>query len=284
MTETRGSGLRGTTVAGARLRYLERGTGEPLVLLHGYPQNHRCWRRQIDALAATRRVIAPDWFGWGESARPPGATCEYDSEVALLPALLDALGIERADIAAHDYGGYLALGFAVAQPNRVRRLAILNSRAHRTFPAPYYALFGALSALARRPARRRVLVSLPLGGAHRRMLKRYVRQGAFTAAEVEDYIGWLDTRAGRERYADYFAGYSVRPRSQLADLSGIRCPAAVVWGDRDTACPFAIGEDLAHRLPDATLTRVAGADHYVMEQRPAEVTAALLAWLERPAP
>ncbi len=65
------------TVAAARVRCLDRGEGEPVLLLHGYPQNHSCWRAQISALAATRRVIAPDWFGWGASERPPGAACDY---------------------------------------------------------------------------------------------------------------------------------------------------------------------------------------------------------------
>ncbi|MBF6299990.1 hypothetical protein IU459_20940 [Nocardia amamiensis] len=65
-------------------------------------------------------------------------------------------------------------------------------------------------------------------------MKRYVRQGAFDAALLDRYVGWLDTRSGRERYADYFAGYSVRLRPQLADLSGVCCPTAIVWGVIET--------------------------------------------------
>ncbi|WP_232236369.1 alpha/beta fold hydrolase [Nocardia sp. BMG51109] len=252
-----------------------------VLLLHGFPENHSCWRAQIGPLAARRRVIAPDWFGWGASERPPGSRCDYESEVALVAALLDSFGVDRVDLAGHDYGGYLAVGFAAAHPDRVRRLAILNSRAHRTFPLPYYLLFAMLGVQARQPILRRALLSAPLGTVHRHAMKRYVRQGAFDTARLEDYVGWLDTRSGRARYADYFAGYSVRP--QRTELSAIRCPSAIIWGDRDTACPFTIAEDLAHQFPDATLTRIAGADHYVMEERPSEVTDALLAWLQHPA-
>ncbi|WP_067470239.1 alpha/beta fold hydrolase [Nocardia amamiensis] len=110
-------------------------------------------------------------------------------------------------------------------------------------------------------------------------MKRYVRQGAFDAALLDSYVGWLDTRSGRERYADYFAGYSVRLRTTAR--RPVRCPTAIVWGDRDTACPFTIAEDLAWRLANATLTRIVEPDHYVMEERPAEVTDALLTWLQR---
>ncbi|RDI55174.1 alpha/beta fold hydrolase [Nocardia mexicana] len=53
----------------------------------------------------------------------------------------------------------------------------------------------------------------------------------------------------------------------------------IVWGDRDQPCPLGIAEDLARKIPQATLVRIRGADHYVMEERPKEVTEALRAWL-----
>ncbi|WP_282777714.1 MULTISPECIES: hypothetical protein [unclassified Nocardia] len=58
----------------------------------------------------------------------------------------------------------------------------------------------------------------------------------------------------------------------------------MMWGDRDVPCPWSIAEDPARRLPNATLTRIAGADHYVMEKRTAAVTTALLDWLRASAP
>ena len=60
------------------------------------------------------------------------------------------------------------------------------------------------------------------------------------------------------------------------------CPTAVIWGDRDRYIPFATAQKLAERIPDATLTRLHGGDHYIMEERPEEVTAALLELLARP--
>ncbi|MFC9996629.1 alpha/beta fold hydrolase [Nocardia sp. NPDC127526] len=274
--------LKTITADGVRVRYRERGTGDPLILLHGYPQSHACWRHQIEPLAAVRRVIVPDWFGWGASERAPHADCGYDAEVERIGKLLDAFGFDAVELAAHDYGGHLALGFAVRYPDRLRRLAILNSRAHRTFPRTYYLLFGSLTIAARQPITRSALVRSPVGAIHRRMMARYVRTGSFDAEFLDRYTAWMDTPEGRNRLADFFAGYSVRLRPQLADLSPIRCPAAVIWGDRDVPCPYTIAEDLVKQLPDATLTRIAGADHYVMEERPAEVTDALLTWLRRP--
>lgn len=274
------------TLDGVRVRYVDVGTGDPLVLLHGYPQSSACWRKQIGALARSRRVIAPDWIGWGSSERSLVPSCEYGVEVARIGRFLDALGLAAVDLATHDYGGFLGLGFVIAHPARVRRFAILNSRAHRTFPWPSYLQFATFSALGRSPALRGLVERIPLGTIHRRSLARYVRKGCFDAALLERYVGWMDDVAGRRWLAHFFAGYEVTVRPELgAGLASITCPTAVVWGDRDPFCPFATAEDLARRIPGAgstALTRIAGADHYVMEERPAEVLAALERWLARP--
>jgi pimeloyl-ACP methyl ester carboxylesterase len=273
---------RDVTVDGARVAVWESGAGEPCVLLHGYPQSHWCWRHVAPALAASHRVIAVDWLGWGASERSLALAPAYDDEVARLGRLLDALALERVDLLAHDYGGFLALGFARRARARLRRLAILNSRAHATFPWPSYLQFAALSWIGRTVPG--AYARMPLHELHRRGFARYVRNGSFTEADVERYLGFLRTADGRQWLAHFFAHYSVAPRPGLAEACArIDVPAAVVWGDADPYCPFAIAQDLAARLPDATLTRIAGADHYVMEERPAEVTAALRALLARPA-
>ena len=274
--------LRAITLDGARLRYVDVGDGEPLVLLHGYPQSHECWRHQIPALAQRRRVIAPDWLGWGASERSLALDCTYDEEVARLGRLFDALDLRAFDLAVHDYGGFLGLGFLLRHPERVRRFAILNSRAHRTFPWPYYQQFALMSFLGRRPLVRPLLTQLPLGTIHRRSLATHVRKGCFDAAQLDRYVGWMDDPAGRRWLAHFFAGYDVAVRAELsAGLGRIRAPTAVIWGDRDPYCPFATAEDLATRIPGARLHRIAGADHYVMEERPPEVLTALAAWLDQ---
>ncbi|MEV6276205.1 alpha/beta hydrolase [Nocardia sp. NPDC051832] len=268
--------MKDVLVDGARLRYAEAGQGDPLVLLHGWPESHAAWRHQIGALSLSRRVIAPDWFGWGESERTPRLSCDYDSEVARIGRMLDALGLDRVDLACHDYGGFLGLGFVQRHPARVRRFAILNSRAHSTFSAPYYQLFGLHSVLPR-------LLTLPgTGWLNRRGLTRYVRNGSFDEHRLRTYLGFLDTAAGRRWYAHFWSGYQVRVRPELAaGLAGIECPTAVIWGDRDPAIPIRTAEELAARIPHATLVRIHGADHFVMEERPEEVTEALAAWLLR---
>src|SRR5512138_789687 len=112
-------------VDGVRVAYVEAGQGEPIVLLHGYPQSHEAWRYQIPELAKTHRVIAVDWPGWGGSERKAELEMTYDAEVARLGKLLDALKIERCNLFTHDYGAYIGLGFTLAKSERVLRFAIL---------------------------------------------------------------------------------------------------------------------------------------------------------------
>jgi pimeloyl-ACP methyl ester carboxylesterase len=256
------------------------GDGEPVLLLHGYPQSSSCWRHQIPVLAKTHRVIAPDWPGFGRS-EPPASRPTYDAEVERIEHLVRSLGVDRFNLVAHDYGGFLALGYLRRHGERVSRLAILNSRAHGIFRPWFYRFSrGQHWAATHMPA---VLRRLPLRLLHHHALREYRTAGCFDTALEDEYLGWMDTQRGRRTYVDFFAEYHVPAVPGLADsLDRITCPTAIVWGDRDAYIPFRTACDLAERIPDATLTRLRGGNHYIMEDRPDAVTHALLELLARP--
>jgi cis-3-alkyl-4-acyloxetan-2-one decarboxylase len=283
-TDTGARRMRRAVVDGARLAYLEAGpaSGEPIVLLHGYPSNHRIWRHQIRALSAEHRVLAPDWLGWGESDRPLDLSFDYETEVARLGRALDALGVERCNLVGHDYGGFLALGFAEQTPDRILRLAILNSRAQGTFVPRWYAAFGLTSLIGRTPGLRSLAARLPLAVVHRRSLEPLVRSGAVDRELVESYVGWMEEPGARRWLLHFFGEYRVAARPELRRRLGeIGCPTAVIWGARDQYLRPKIAHELAREIPDAELTMVADAGHFVTEERPEPVTAALEALLER---
>ncbi|MFB6787380.1 alpha/beta fold hydrolase [Streptomyces olivaceus] len=278
------TGPRQVVVDGARVACWESGPpgAEPVVLLHGYPADHRCWRHQVPALSARHRVVAPDLLGWGASDRPLHLSFDYATEVARLARLLDALGLDSVNLAGHDYGGFLALGLAETHPGRVRRLAVLNSRAQGTFTPRWYALFSLMgtagrSALLRRPAAR-----LPYAALHRRAFAPLVRAGRLDARVLEGYVGWMAEPEGRRWLLHYFGDYRTPPRPELRrGLPGVSCPTAVVWGRADPYLSPAIATELAGAVPGAELTMLDDTGHWVMDERPAEVTAALLRLLER---
>lgn len=113
---------------GIRLHYLEAGEGYPVLLLHGFPELAYSWRHQIASLAAAGyRAIAPDLRGYGDSDKPhPIAAYAIQEIEADIVGLLDALGIERCAVAGHDWGAIITWHLALSRPDRFERIIGLN--------------------------------------------------------------------------------------------------------------------------------------------------------------
>src|SRR5687767_15485401 len=114
-------------VNGIELAYERQGTGAPLVLLHGFPLDHHLWDQVVPLLEDTFDLIIPDLRGFGESSMgdSPNSLDTYASDIA---GLLDYLGIQRAAIAGHSMGGYIALAFIRLYPERVGGLGLVASQ------------------------------------------------------------------------------------------------------------------------------------------------------------
>ncbi|OBI17049.1 alpha/beta fold hydrolase [Mycobacterium sp. E2497] len=269
----------GSTVFGSTA-----GRGEPVLLLHGYPQSASCWRHQIPELSGNHHVVAPDWPGFGRSAPPPTVPT-YDNEVERIERFVEELGWQRFNLCAHDFGGFIGLGYAIRHPDRVLRLALLNTRAHGIFRPWFYRFSRAQHWIATRPALSEAAQHLPLAALHHVALARYRRLGCFDTTLEAEYLGWMNAPEGKRTFWNFFAHYPVSAVPWLAEgLGKIRCPVAVIWGDRDPYIPFGTARELVASIPQAKLIRLRGADHYVMEERPGEVTAALLDLLSTPLP
>jgi len=105
------------------------GSGPEVLLLHGFPDSHTVWRKQVPALvAAGFRVVAPDLRGYGETDIPCGGVSSYRIEtlVADVVALLDDLGIAKVRLVAHDWGAAIGWAFAIAHPERVERYVAIS--------------------------------------------------------------------------------------------------------------------------------------------------------------
>jgi len=113
---------------GISLHVEDHGSGRPVVLLHRWPDSSYPWRNQIPFLVANDfRAIAPDQRGFGRSDRREGvAAYSLENVVADVAGILDALGIETADIVGHDWGAAVAWLTATAHPNRIHRLVVLS--------------------------------------------------------------------------------------------------------------------------------------------------------------
>jgi 2-hydroxymuconate-semialdehyde hydrolase len=121
---------RSIVAAGIRTNYHDVGEGFPLLLIHGSGPGVSAWanwRTVMPELARRSRVIAPDMVGFGFTERPAGQQYNMDVWVEQAVGLLDALGLERADLVGNSFGGALAMAIAIRHPQRVRRLVLMGS-------------------------------------------------------------------------------------------------------------------------------------------------------------
>lgn len=109
-----------------RMHYLQAGTGEPVILIHGFPETSFEWRKQFPALAARHAVFAPDTRGFGRTDKPDIRVSRHLLARDIVN-FMDALGIGRAAVVGHDWGGIIAFKLAIDWPERVSRLALLDT-------------------------------------------------------------------------------------------------------------------------------------------------------------
>ncbi|HSM15184.1 MAG TPA: alpha/beta fold hydrolase [Thermoanaerobaculia bacterium] len=243
-------------LSGRRTHYLERGTGEPVVLIHGFNLDASTWIANLDALAARFRVIAPDLWGQGYSTRGP-LEWGYPLFCEQILALLDALGIERASLVGHSMGGGTAARFARRHPERVAKLVLVGA-AGIPEPLPLRAK------LFRLPGIARFLFWLPTDVVRRRNLRDYwVHDPAVLTDEIYQSFSWPQKIVGS---SDVLISILRRDflntlREDYEALGAHRLPTLIVWGRQDAAVPLRSGETIHRLLPGSRLEVLDGAGH-----------------------
>jgi haloacetate dehalogenase len=109
-----------------RMHYLQASTGEPVILIHGFPETSFAWRKQFPALSERYAVFAPDTHGLGRTDKTDIRVSRH-LLAANVVAFMDALGIGRAAVVGHDWGGIIAFKLAIDWSERVGRLALLDT-------------------------------------------------------------------------------------------------------------------------------------------------------------
>ena len=251
--------LRRTTLGGTS--FIECGEGQPLLLVHGVGLNADAWAAQIAALSGGHRVIAPDLAGHGGSAAPPaGAT--LDHYVEQLRRLMDDLGIDAANVAGHSLGGLVAIGLAIARPQRVLRLAVLNAVFERE-PSAKTAVEARAAAIAP-------------GMSFEDTLTRWF--GAGPSPIRSQAAGWLAS-TDTSSYATAYRVFATSDHEFSGRLSGILCPALFATGEADPNSTPAMAEAMAAAAPRGRSAVVPGARHMMMLTHAEETTALIGAHL-----
>ncbi|AWK09300.1 alpha/beta hydrolase [Streptomyces spongiicola] len=251
--------------------YERRGTGEPLLLLHGIGHHWQAWEPVLPLLAPEREVIAIDLPGFGSSpALPHGMSYGLPAVVPVLGALCEALGVERPHVAGNSLGGLLAL--ELGRQRLVRSVTALSPAGFWSQAERRYA-FGTLLAM-RRGAR---LVPEPvLGRLSRTAAGRAALTGTIYArparrspkAVVAETLALRDATGFRETLD---AGRGVLFTSDVPDV-----PVTVAWGARDRLLLRRQGVRAKQAIPGARLVRLPGCGHVPMNDDPALVARVIL--------
>ena len=279
-------------VGDVRLHYAECGEGERLVvLLHGFPECWYSWRRQLPALGRRFRVVAPDMRGYNLSDKPARV------EDYRMPRLVDDVtglirhfGAREAAVVGHDWGAAVAWAVAQHYPDYVRKLASLQvpppavwarNLTLKQLLRSWYTLFFQLPRVPEWWIARDDFAGLG------KALRSTSRPGTFSDADVEVYKSALRQPGALTGAVNYyranlrsFFGRGFRDR-EVKPQERVRVPTLFVYGERD----FAIVPETVRGVADYvdapyTELRLSRGNHWVQQESPAEVNAALLSFLE----
>ena len=262
---------------GLRMHYVEEGTGEPVLLLHGEPSWSFLYRKLITPLAGVARVVAPDYFGFGRSDKPTRVEdYSYDFHYASIERLADELDLRAATVVVQDWGGPIGLRLAVERPERVGRLVILNTGigAGRA-PSPEWLRFRAFM--------RRVGDEIVPG-----QLVRLSCVTELAEEVVEAYNAPFPTpesKAGVVAFPELVPTEADHPSgARMLEVRGALeswdRPALVLFSDSDPIFSTVAAEHMASRIPGAGPAEiVAGAGHFLQEEKGEEIADRIVRFL-----
>ena len=275
------------TVSGGSLYVRDyAGEGPAFVPMHGFPDNLHIYDEVIPLLAAAgRRVVTFDFLGFGASDKP-GTGYSFAQQVNDLEAVVAARGLDLIVPVAHDSSGSAAVNYALAHPDRVASLALLNS----AYDEPAQILWPELVELFATKAFGALAMAVA-GSPEQFGWILHWQQKQFSNALPEHLRGHFDAVTGQliadnfikagsgtafAHLASQFHDELARNSKRLPELASLRMPVKVIWGEFDPYITTAIGRDRASHFSNATFISLPGG-HWVQSDVPDDVARELLA-------
>jgi haloalkane dehalogenase len=257
---------------GLRYHYLDEGTGEPVVAVHGNPTWSFYYRELVARLSSEYRVVVPDHIGCGLSDKPDDEQYGYTLRRRIddLSALIDRLELDRVSLVVHDWGGAIGLGWAIRNPERLARLVILNTAAFHLPPDMTL------------PWQLWLVRNTPVGPLMVRGLNAFARGAAWVGCtrrrlgkRLRDaYCAPYDSWADRIATLRFVQDIPLQPGDAAYDtLTAIQAslhrfrdrPVLICWGARDFVFDDRFLAEWRNIYPHAEVHRFADAGHYVLE-------------------
>ena len=271
-----------------------------VVLLHGFPESHRTWRAIAPRLAERFYLVMPDQLGFAGSDRPQDDK-DYASDKLIgdLFELADGLGLETFALVGHDWGGAIAWATALKRPERLSRLAIINS------PHPWVFQKSLIEDSAQReasqyisafrqPGFEQAVEAMGFDAFFRKTFARHVDLGAIPEDEKQQYLADWSQPGGFAAMLNWYRGSRLVvpppgvtvpvPDWLLRAFPKVAVSTLVIWGMKDSALLPIQLDGLDELVDDLTIVRLPDAGHFAPWEAPADVAAALEHFLAEDAP
>lgn len=259
---------RETVVDGLTSRWLEHGSGRPVVLVHGIPTSPGLWRHVMPRVEG--RSLAWEMTGYGSSI-PDGAGRDLGlaAQAERLLGWLDVQDLDRPVLVGHDLGGGVAQIAAARSPERFAGLVLTNSVCYDSWPIP------SVKAMARGAAVLRHLPDVALYPSFVQLLRRGHDRRDVALESIGEHWRHYVTHGAAASLMSQVTALDVSDTLAVADrLPGLGLPARVVWGEADQFQKLPYGERLASDL-QTDLRRIPGGKHFTPEDHPEHVAEAI---------
>ena len=244
--------------------YVDEGAGEPVILIHGIPTWSYLWHRIIPVLSEQNRVIAPDLIGFGYSDKSDNFDRSIARQTEMIDTLMEKMGIEQANIVAHDIGGGVALRLATLYPHRVNKLCVMNSVSYDSWAIEAMIQLGHPSAYYMASASTTVAT-----------LRQMLKQGFAETPDDEVLDGIFapySTEVGKLSLIRNATALNTNLTTEITHLlHKIEARTLILWGMDDKFQLLKFGKRLSDDIPNAKLIQIKDAGHFVMLDQPEEV-------------
>jgi 2-hydroxy-6-oxonona-2,4-dienedioate hydrolase len=266
-------------VRGNTIFYVAKGEGDPLLLIHGYGAGMWVWEKQIEVLSRSYKVYALDLLGHGFSDRPK---ISYTAETYIhcVRGFMEGLGIDKATLVGNSMGGGVAWATAIAHPDRVKRLILIDCVPPDVLDQVRNASFRTLAAVRNIPLLPQLVIASRNRNSIRWVLSECVYDNSLVTEEILDHQYQISRIRG-STWVLYSTLMNARGALRFKEqLSHIPCPTLIVWGEKDLIFPPAVGEGLHKIIPGSRFLLIPRSGHIPMWESSEAVNRAVLSFLQ----